>query len=103
MGYHQREIKKGVLGQASKVREELDEFEDALDQGIRIMALVELSDIYGALEALADAQGTSMEELRKMAEVTARAFQDGTRVSRILREDKPLWGSVMGADDDDPI
>lgn len=78
-GYHKRKITKGVLGEASKVREELEEYEDAVEQGIHIMALVELSDVYGALKMLADSNGISMEELKKMSEATERAFKDGSR------------------------
>lgn len=79
MGYHKRKIKKGVLGEPSKIREELEELEDALDQGNRIMALVELSDLYGALKAVAKKLGTNMEEISIMADATASAFEDGTR------------------------
>jgi hypothetical protein len=79
MGYHIRTIDKGVLGQPSKIREELEELEDAIEQNVKIMALVELSDLYGAVKAMAATLGTTMEELKAMQEVTARAFQDGSR------------------------
>jgi hypothetical protein len=51
-GYHLRPIPKGVLGEPSKIREELDEYEEAIEQEVTIMALVELADLYGAMEAL---------------------------------------------------
>lgn len=35
----------GKFGEASKIREELDEFIDACEQGCKLMALQELSDI----------------------------------------------------------
>lgn len=50
MGYHLRKIEKGELGKFSKVVEEFEEFLDALEQQNYIMALVELSDMYGAIE-----------------------------------------------------
>lgn len=50
MGYHLRKIEKGELGKFSKVVEEFEEFLDALEQHNYIMALVELSDMYGAIE-----------------------------------------------------
>lgn len=78
-GYHLKEIKKGVLGKPSKIREELEELEDALEQDVKIMALVELSDLYGALEAVAVEMGVTMEDLKKMSEVTKRAFKSGQR------------------------
>jgi len=46
MAYHKSKIKKGVLGEISKVQEEVDEYIDAKEQGIYIMELLELSDIY---------------------------------------------------------
>ena len=78
-GYYLREIKRGVLGEPSKIREELEELEDALEQGVRIRALVEMSDLYGALAACAETHGVTMEDLRAMHEVTARAFKNGRR------------------------
>ena len=78
-GYHLRKIKKGVLGEPSKLREELEELEDALEQGVRIMALVEMSDLYGALAACAEKHGATMEDLKAMHEVTKRAFESGRR------------------------
>ncbi len=80
MGYHKREIPKGVLGKTSKLREELEELEDAEEQGILLLAMCELADIYGALEALAiQTYGVTMKDLQQMSEATARAFKDGSR------------------------
>jgi len=78
-GYHKRDIKKGELGKPSKIREELEELEDAIEQDNRIMALVELSDLYGALKAVADDLGTNMDEVKVMQEATAAAFKSGSR------------------------
>jgi hypothetical protein len=50
-GYHIREIKKGIVGEFSKISEEFLEFEDAVEQASVVMALVELSDLIGAIEA----------------------------------------------------
>lgn len=47
MGYHTRKIEKGVVGEASKIREEFEEFMDAVEQNNRVMELVELSDMVG--------------------------------------------------------
>lgn len=74
-----REITKGVLGEPSKIREELDELEDAVSQGNTILAHCELADLYGALEAVAEKYGLSMEQLQVMADATKRAFQSGSR------------------------
>lgn len=78
-GYHLRPIPKGVLGEISKIREELEELEDAAAQGIVILEIVELADLYGALRARAEALGLRMADLEAMADVTARAFRNGRR------------------------
>lgn len=78
-GYHLKKIKKGVLGELSKIREELEEAEDAQVQGVKIMLLVELSDMIGAIKAVAEKQGCTLEDLIKMQEVTERAFKSGAR------------------------
>lgn len=79
IGYHKRKINKGVLGQASKIIEEVAEYEDAIEQKSVIMAMVELSDIYGALEALAETHHLTMEDLKSFSDITKRAFKNGFR------------------------
>tara|TARA_R100000656_G_scaffold104176_1_gene76005 strand:- start:42721 stop:42993 length:273 start_codon:yes stop_codon:yes gene_type:complete len=82
-GYHLRDIERGVYGELSKLREELAELEDALEQGVAIMAMVEASDLYGALEAfVSEKWGLTMEDLQKMSAVTKRAFNNGHREPR---------------------
>jgi len=79
-GYHLRPITvRGTYGQTSKIREELDELEEALEQRNSILALCELADLYGALEGVAEQLGTDMGELAKMAAATRRAFESGDR------------------------
>lgn len=79
MTYHIKEIKKGVLGEASKIQEELDELNDAIDQDVKIMVHLEMSDLYGALESMAEKQGLTMSDLKRMSDVTKRAFRSGER------------------------
>lgn len=80
-GYHLREIARGVYGEASKIREEADEFADATEQQASIMALVELSDLYGAIRGYLAKNHPSitMDELARMSEITERAFVNGQR------------------------
>lgn len=82
-GYHLVAIPRGVLGELSKIREELDELEDAMAQGSRVMAAVELSDMMGAVQAFMDRHlpGTTIEDLLKFSAITKRAFQNGRRTS----------------------
>lgn len=81
MGYHIRTIKKQQVGTIEKVLEEVEEYQDAMEQGCKIMALVELSDIYGALQLVADKHNVTMDDLKSMANITRRAFEDGSRKS----------------------
>jgi NTP pyrophosphatase (non-canonical NTP hydrolase) len=78
-GYHLDKIPKGVLGEVSKIQEEVAELADAHKQGIKLMAMVELADLYGAMEAYAQNLGITMEDVKAMAEVTKRAFENGRR------------------------
>lgn len=87
MGYHKRAILRGVYGEASKIREEAEELEDAVDQGVKIMVMTELADLYGAIEAYAANLGLSMEDIRLMNERTKEAFRDGTRRIEVQPED----------------
>lgn len=83
IGYHIGKIEtNGIYGESSKIREELEEFDEAIEQDNRIMALLELSDIYGALEGVAIKMGSNMMELAKMSNATKRAFQNGHRKSK---------------------
>ena len=79
LGYHLKKIKKGTLGKISKVQEEIEEYKDAIKQKCEIMAIVELADIYGALEAVAKSHNLSMNDLKKMSKLTKRAFKNGHR------------------------
>lgn len=80
-GYHLSPIEKGELGEASKIREELDEFMDATRQGVSIMALVELSDMVGSIESYLTKHHPSIKlaDLKAMSDVTKRAFLNGRR------------------------
>lgn len=84
MGYHIAKITKGKFGDLSKLQEELDELKDCEVQDNKIMALVELSDLYGAIKGYLAKHipSMTMEDLRIMSEATERAFKDGTRISR---------------------
>lgn len=86
-GYHVTPIPKGELGELSKIREEAAEAWDAYCQDARLMMLVELSDLVGAIEAFRQARGIASRpapffrpcEPGTMARITARAFASGRR------------------------
>lgn len=80
-GYHLTEIQKGVLGEVSKIQEELDELKDAHNQQNKILELCELSDLIGAVKYFLNKYhpNTKLSDLEKMADATSRAFETGER------------------------
>ena len=80
-GYHLREIPKGIVGESSKILEEVLELQDAETQHADIMALVELSDLVGAIEHYLEHHhaGVTLDDLITMAHITRRAFDNGRR------------------------
>ena len=80
-GYHLNEITKGVLGEISKIQEEVNELLDAEQQNSVIMIGCELSDLYGAVEAYAQKYNLTMNDLSIMSNITKRAFEVGERCS----------------------
>lgn len=79
LGYHTIEIKKGILGKTSKIQEELDELKDAEKQQSKIMMMVELADLYGAIEEYCKEQNITIEDLKIFSDITKRAFKNGRR------------------------
>ena len=81
MAYHKKDIEKGVIGDSSKIREELEELLDAESQDNKVMALIELSDIIGSIEMYLEKRypSISVEDLIIMARATISSFKDGTR------------------------
>jgi hypothetical protein len=82
-GYHEAEIRKGKLGESSKIQEELDELKDAENQGAKVLALVELADLVGAIDYYLKIHfpGFKFKDLQQMASLTAQAFKEGHRGS----------------------
>jgi hypothetical protein len=78
-GYHLTEIPKGTLGELSKIEEEFLELKDAYQQDCKIMMMVELSDMYGAIEEFCITQGITMDDIKKFSNITKRAFKNGRR------------------------
>lgn len=80
-GYHKSEITKGVIGEVSKIREELEELEDATMQGNKVMALMELSDLVGAIKLHLERRfpTITLHDLEVMADTTITVFRSGHR------------------------
>jgi hypothetical protein len=80
-GYHLTDIPRGVLGESSKILEEVLELIDAEKQGSKTMATVELSDLYGAVRRYLEKNlpDFTMEDLAIFSRITERAFVNGHR------------------------
>lgn len=81
-GYHLKKIPKGKIGESSKILEEILELQDAEQQNSEVMALVELSDLVGAINAYLKTHFDghfTMGHLQKMAQITERVFRNGIR------------------------
>jgi phosphoribosyl-ATP pyrophosphohydrolase len=80
MAYHTIVIKKGHVGEMSKISEEYEELMDAHNQENPIMVLVEISDLLGAIDSyLQKYHHINIDEALKMTKATQSAFSDGTR------------------------
>lgn len=79
-GYHIKKINKGVLGERSKIVEEYNEWVDSCEQHCKIMELVELSDLLGAIDAyINNSYNMNLNDLIMMKDITERAFKNGRR------------------------
>jgi hypothetical protein len=81
-GYHLTKIPRGIYGEISKILEEAAELKDAMEQGQKIMCLIELSDILGAIEGYLEKeyQGKiTITDLFNISYATKRAFESGAR------------------------
>lgn len=72
MGFHNRTIPKGVYGQLSKVREELEEAEDSEEQNQPLMLQIELSDMLGAIRGVCETHNWDFDSLLRFSELRSR-------------------------------
>lgn len=80
MGYHKKEIKKGVLGEYSKIKEEFKELTDAFEQNDKILQLCELTDLIGAIEEFSlNKFNISLQDLINFSNKTKSAFREKKR------------------------
>lgn len=84
MSYHNIKIPKTHHNSHFKIQEEVMEYLDAISSGNKIMAIQELSDVYGCLEKLTHSLGYSISDLKVMSDTTKRVFNSGARVNESL-------------------
>lgn len=80
-GYHKIDIVKHGYTSPFKLVEESLEFVDAIAQGNKIMAAVELSDLFGAIKRQATLLNLTIEDLDKMSSTTERVFYNKRRTN----------------------
>jgi hypothetical protein len=97
-GYHATDIKPGVFGEASKVREEFEEFWDAHCYGYRVMELCELADLLGAIEGYVNKHYPQlcMRDILAMKDLTKNAFESGHRTPKPAAVEKVDFGACRG-------
>lgn len=90
-GYHVTAIKKSGILSPYKLVEESIEFVDALASGNRIMAMVELSDLYGMVKQMANRLNVTIEDIDAMSKATTDAFASKSRPSFGTSKDWLNW------------
>ncbi|PIZ95416.1 MAG: hypothetical protein COX80_04410 [Candidatus Magasanikbacteria bacterium CG_4_10_14_0_2_um_filter_33_14] len=80
MGYHKKQIERGIYGEFSKIKEELQELEDAFEQHDKILQICELTDLIGAIEGYAQKHFyLTLGDLKKFSDKTKSAFRENKR------------------------
>lgn len=82
MSYHKLPINKHAVGSPHKIHEEFLEYLDAVATGNKIMAVQELSDLYGCIETEIQKYDMSVEDLKVMSDLTKEVFSKGARISQ---------------------
>ena len=76
MKFHKAIIQKGIYGELSKIKEELDEAYDAESQNQDLMLLIELSDIIGAVEGVSKKYGSTLKQLIAFAKLRSKVAKE---------------------------
>lgn len=81
MSYHKLKIHKHHHNSPYKIQEEFNEYIDSLATNNKVMAIQELSDLYGVIENEAEKFNLTMNDLAIMSNVTKQVFESGYRQS----------------------
>lgn len=80
MGYHKVEIKKGILGEFSKIEEEFYELSDGVAQNCKVLQICELTDLIGAIEEYSmNKFNLTIADLLEFSNKTKSAFKENKR------------------------
>lgn len=84
--YHKNKIMNHSHQSVLKIKEEVEELIDSIASDNKLMAGMELSDIYLNLKQIANRYGFTMEDLSIMADTTLSVFNSKGRQSKSLYE-----------------
>lgn len=75
--FHKRDIPEGVFGDFSKIEEEFFEAKDAVEQDVKVMLLIELTDLLGAIRGYMDKNypGIGFDGLVKMMQLHHKVIE----------------------------
>jgi len=79
MAYHKTKIEKGRIGEFSKIKEEFQELEDAVNQNSKVLIICELTDLVGAIELYAKQYNLTIDDIIDFSRKTQQAFINGNR------------------------
>ncbi len=79
MGYHKNKIDKGIIGEFSKITEEYQELQDAVEQDNKVLIICELTDLIGAIEEYSKNFNLTIDDLKSFSDLTKSAFKEGKR------------------------
>lgn len=79
MAYHKNKIEKGELGEFSKIKEEFQELEDAVEQQCKVLIIYELTDLIGSIEEYAKKFNLTIVDLIRFSDKTKQSFEEGKR------------------------
>ncbi len=79
MGYHKNKIDKGIIGEFSKITEEYQELQDAVEQNNKVLIICELTDLIGAIEEYSKKFNLTIDDLKSFSDLTKSAFKEGKR------------------------
>ena len=88
--FHVMPVRRGTYGELSKVQEELDEALDAETRGQKLLLMIELSDIIGAVAGVAERHGYSLDDLIQFSELRRNVFRQEAEEANAKESDEDL-------------
>lgn len=88
--FHVMPVRQGTYGELSKIQEELDEALDAETRGQKLLLMIELSDIIGAVAGVAERHGYSLDDLIQFSELRRNVFRQEAEEANAKESDEDM-------------